>query len=134
MGQATVFHHVRIFDGSRMLDDDTVVIQDGIITTVGKDLLFPLDARVIEGTGCTLLPGLIDAHTHILHVCDLRQALIFGVTTTLDMGTYWRTASQIKQLLQTDGARSRRSSLCRDYDYGSRWTRDRIWGSYSYPD
>jgi imidazolonepropionase-like amidohydrolase len=102
MGEATVFHHVRIFDGSRMLDDDTVVIQDGIITTVGKDLLFPLDARVIEGTGCTLLPGLIDAHTHILHVCDLRQALIFGVTTTLDMGTYWRTASQIKQLLQTD--------------------------------
>ena len=102
MGQATVFHHIRIFDGSRILDDDTVVIQDGIITTVGSDLLFPPDARVIEGTGCTLLPGFIDAHTHTLHVSDLHQALIFGVTTVLDMGTYWRTALQIKHLLQTD--------------------------------
>src|SRR5579884_3281738 len=102
MSQATVFQHVRIFDGFRVLDADTVIVQDGTISAVGSDLDFPAGARVIEGRGFTLLPGLIDAHTHTFRISNLRQAPIFGVTTVLDMGTYWQAAQQIKKLLQTD--------------------------------
>jgi imidazolonepropionase-like amidohydrolase/DNA polymerase III delta prime subunit len=40
-----------------------------------------------DDTGMTLLPGLIDAHTHIHATEALRQALAFGVTTELDMFT-----------------------------------------------
>ncbi len=101
MGQATVFRNVRIFDGSRVLDDDTVIIQDGIITAMGRDLEHPFAARIVDGSGFTLLPGLIDAHTHTFRVTNLRQALIFGVTTELDMGTYWKLAQQTKELQQT---------------------------------
>jgi imidazolonepropionase-like amidohydrolase len=100
--QATVFQGVRIFDGTRVLDENTVVVQDGVITAVGSDLVFPPDASVIEGTGFTLLPGLIDAHAHTFDYSGLRQAPIFGVTTELDMGTYWRVVQQIKVLQQTD--------------------------------
>ncbi|MDJ1131498.1 amidohydrolase family protein [Streptomyces iconiensis] len=38
----------------------------------------------VDGTGRTLLPGLIDAHTHVFDG-SLAQALRFGVTTELDM-------------------------------------------------
>ncbi len=61
----------------------------------------PRDALVIDGTGLTLLPGLIDAHTHTFGVSGLQQALIFGVTTELDMFTDWRLAKQIKELQVT---------------------------------
>jgi len=38
----------------------------------------------VAGAGRTLLPGLIDAHAHSLGD-TLRNALVFGVTTELDM-------------------------------------------------
>jgi len=40
-------------------------------------------AQVIDGSGQTLLPGLIDAYTHVWNAQSLRLALMFGVTTPL---------------------------------------------------
>lgn len=98
MTQTTVFQHVRIFDGARMLAADTIVAHEGVVAAVGtgSDLAIPAGAEVIEGTGLTVLPGFIDAHTHIMSPAALRQALIFGVTTELDMFTDWRLARQLK--------------------------------------
>ena len=39
---------------------------------------------MIDGSGATLLPGFIDAHTHTFGPA-LERALVFGVTTELDM-------------------------------------------------
>ena len=44
-------------------------------------------AKVIDGKARTLLPGLIDGHTHAFFPDHLKQAAIFGVTTELDMFT-----------------------------------------------
>ena len=41
----------------------TVVIRDGLIAAVGASTAAPPDARVIDGTGLTIYPGLIDANT-----------------------------------------------------------------------
>ncbi|MBI3645014.1 MAG: hypothetical protein HY233_03490 [Acidobacteriales bacterium] len=61
--------------------------------------------RTIEGTGKTLLPGLIDSHTHTFSQAQLKQALIFGVTTHLDMFTPdLKFAAQMKQERSSDRA------------------------------
>jgi len=43
----------------------TVVFRNGLITDVGENVKIPADARVIDGTGLTLYPGLIDAYTSL---------------------------------------------------------------------
>lgn len=93
-----VIRHVRLFDGMRLLDHDMVIVQDGIITAIGTDLPVPAATQIIDGTGQTLLPGLIDAHTHVITPtrASLRQALVFGVTTELDMFMDVHEAQTIK--------------------------------------
>ncbi|HVG30949.1 MAG TPA: amidohydrolase family protein [Pyrinomonadaceae bacterium] len=41
----------------------TVVIREGLIAAVGANVTAPTDARVIDGAGLTVYPGLIDAHS-----------------------------------------------------------------------
>ena len=48
-----------------IIEDGTVLVEDGKILAVGKDLEIPADAQVIDTTGCWVMPGLIDCHTHI---------------------------------------------------------------------
>jgi len=43
----------------------TVVFRDGIITAVGENVPIPPEARVIEGGGLTVYPGLFDAQTDL---------------------------------------------------------------------
>jgi imidazolonepropionase-like amidohydrolase len=80
-----IVHDVRVFDGEHTLEHQDVVVSDGIIKSVKKagDCA---GGDAIDGRGVTLLPGLIDSHTHVIGQEDtLRMALIFGVTTELDM-------------------------------------------------
>jgi imidazolonepropionase-like amidohydrolase len=89
-------HDVRVFDGERTLEHQDVVVTDGAITSVKKTAA-TAPAGAIDGHGKTLLPGLIDAHTHIQgQVQTLQQALIFGVTTELDMFNAWESSKDIK--------------------------------------
>ncbi|MCA1614185.1 MAG: amidohydrolase family protein, partial [Acidobacteria bacterium] len=41
----------------------TVVVRNGLIAAVGANVAAPADARVIDGTGLSVYPGLIDAST-----------------------------------------------------------------------
>lgn len=45
------------------IDGGTVVIVDGKITAVGKDVSVPVEAKVIDATGKVVMPGFIEAHT-----------------------------------------------------------------------
>jgi hypothetical protein len=84
-GEDFLIAHVRIFDGEHSLSNGVVWIREGKVEGVGSRLRSPKGIRVIDGRGQTLLPGLIDAHTHIHSRQDLEQSLIFGVTTDLSM-------------------------------------------------
>jgi imidazolonepropionase-like amidohydrolase len=54
----------RIFPVSGpVIERGTVVIRNGLIAAVGASVSAPADARVIDGTGLTIYPGLIDANT-----------------------------------------------------------------------
>src|SRR5687767_1778385 len=82
---AVLFDNVRVFDGTRALQQRDVLVRDGRIVRVASQIA-PAGARVIDGAGKTLLPGLIDAHSHAWGPA-LTTALMFGVTTELDMFT-----------------------------------------------
>jgi imidazolonepropionase-like amidohydrolase len=43
----------------------TVVVRGGRITAVGRDVAIPQGVRVIDGTGMYVMPGIIDAHSHM---------------------------------------------------------------------
>jgi imidazolonepropionase-like amidohydrolase len=44
------------------LQNGTIVLRDGLIDAVGANVTVPGEARVIEGSGLTVYPGLIDLH------------------------------------------------------------------------
>jgi imidazolonepropionase-like amidohydrolase len=48
-----------------VIKNGTVLIENGKIIAVGKDLAFPEDAEVFDVAGKVVMPGLIDAHTHV---------------------------------------------------------------------
>ena len=57
----TVFVHANVFDGTRLLRNQTVVVEGGVVTALGARVARPAGAEVIEAKGKTLLPALIDA-------------------------------------------------------------------------
>jgi len=79
--------HVRVFDGQRVIPDATVVVRGRTIAAVGPKVKVPAGATTVDGRGATLLPGLIDSHTHSWGDA-LQRAIVFGVTTELDMFTH----------------------------------------------
>ena len=46
------------------LQNGSVLIQDGKIAAIGKDLNAPADAKVVDASGKFLTPGIIDCHSH----------------------------------------------------------------------
>lgn len=78
---ATAIKNVRVFDGISAAENQTVMFEGGCLTETDT-----VD-QIIDGTGCTLLPGLIDSHVHLYEdVKYLRMAAACGITTMLDMG------------------------------------------------
>jgi imidazolonepropionase-like amidohydrolase len=68
---AVLFENVRVFDGKaeRLSPPLSVLVTGNRIARVGADALAPpADAALtrIDGAGRTLMPGLIDAHTHLM--------------------------------------------------------------------
>jgi imidazolonepropionase-like amidohydrolase len=58
--------NARIVTGSGpAIDRGTVVIRNGLIAAVGTSVSVPADARVIDGAGLTVYPGLIDSYTSL---------------------------------------------------------------------
>jgi imidazolonepropionase-like amidohydrolase len=75
--------------GPAVLDGVVVVLEDRIVE-VGEASAFqiPRDAEVVDAGGGTILPGVINSHTHSTHDPEARRAfLIDGVTTVCNLGT-----------------------------------------------
>lgn len=78
----TVIKNAKIFDGEKLLEPRDIFVNDDVICESLEG-----DSKIIDGEGCTLLPGLIDSHIHLNGHENLSEAAKFGVTTMLDMGT-----------------------------------------------
>ena len=83
------FTHVRSFvDGSRFVEDETVVVDKGIITQAGAfaEVTVPPGAQIIDGSGKALMPGLWDAHQHVGDDASATMLLSLGITSVRDPG------------------------------------------------
>ena len=47
------------------LESSDVLVQNGIITQIGKNLTAPAGVTAIDATGKYVMPGIIDAHSHV---------------------------------------------------------------------
>ncbi|WP_394845043.1 amidohydrolase family protein [Pendulispora brunnea] len=114
-----VLRAARLFDGkgNDVLEAQggrvSVLVENGLITQLGKSITAPADAEVIDLGDSTLLPGFIDAHTHLavelgddyyrynqerllrspaenalLAVGFAKKTLDAGFTTVRDVGSY----------------------------------------------
>src|SRR5215813_3164612 len=48
-----------------VIERGTVVVRNGLIAAAGENVSAPPDARVIDGSGLTVYPGLIDSYTNL---------------------------------------------------------------------
>lgn len=92
--------NARVIDGtgSPALAGQTVLIRDGKIAAVGPSIAVPADARTIDLTGKTVMPGLVMLHEHMMYfsgravwhaqpVSYPKLYLAAGVTTLRTAGT-----------------------------------------------
>jgi imidazolonepropionase-like amidohydrolase len=90
----------RLFDSrtGTILNNQIVLIRGDRIADVGPSVAIPADARVIDLSAATVMPGMIDAHVHvypqddlsmqmrtIVAVANAQSDLEAGFTTVLDM-------------------------------------------------
>jgi len=98
-------------DAATVLTGQVILIRDHRVQAVGKNLAIPPDAELIDLSNLTVLPGLIDCHTHLADgkedkgdpityakkstaqvafesVPNARIMLLSGFTTVRDVGAY----------------------------------------------
>jgi len=112
LAQVTAIQARRLIDteAGTVRTGQTILIEGNKIIAVGADVAIPPGAKVIDLSGATVLPGLIDCHTHLVadardleplaelrktaaqvaleSVPNARATLMAGFTTVRDVGTY----------------------------------------------
>jgi imidazolonepropionase-like amidohydrolase len=85
-GQAWV--GARIIDGTGKpaIEHGTLLIRNGHIAAVGKHVRVPSGVEIIDASGKTIIPGLINAHGHVNREDQLGLYLRDGITTVLSLG------------------------------------------------
>jgi imidazolonepropionase-like amidohydrolase len=128
--------NARVLDGTGAAPRGgaSVLVRDGRVEAIaGAGEQPPRDASTVDLEGRTLMPGLIDAHAHVLaklpasdegtepllpgtgaHVvaAHLREALRRGVTTLRDVGSYGSTVVEARQAMRLGAFRGPRLLTC----------------------
>ena len=83
-----VIEHANVIDGisNAPMMDATVVVVNGHIQSIGQSSGAAAPGNAINLHGHWLLPGFVDAHTHVGNLADARRALLSGATTIGEAG------------------------------------------------
>lgn len=74
-------------DSGKSAMKQQLLVERGRITAIGNSLSFPSDSKIVDLSDYTVLPGLIDAHTHLCATVDDKW----------DLGDFWIMALQRRQ-------------------------------------
>ncbi|GMV29852.1 MAG: hypothetical protein AMXMBFR59_19770 [Rhodanobacteraceae bacterium] len=105
------FTHARLvtMNGEEVIEDGTLVIEGDTIKALGKNVDVPANARVIDATGKTIVPGYVDVHAHASHFSQgvvpqqnwaYYTNLAFGVTTMHDPSATTETVFSQAELVK----------------------------------
>ena len=83
----TLIHASRVFDSEHgtMTGPEDILVRHGVIDSVAPHLVAPASARVIDLRGLSVLPGLIDVHTHLLYLEGVGPGLTMEGTKAVIM-------------------------------------------------
>jgi len=124
---AVVISHCALFDpvSSTMLPDRTIIIRGEKVVAVTDSDAAPIDipagATRIDGTGRFAVPGLIDAHVHLVHILDFARMtgdevlplyLAAGVTSIRSTGDEVVAATLVARLAHANPTTSPRVFTC----------------------
>ena len=95
--------NAKLIDGEsdRVQSDVTVLISEGKIESVKRNGKVPKGYETIDIAGATLMPGFIDAHTHIRSLSSAKRALESGVTTVRSASTPNYQDVNIRELVKS---------------------------------
>ena len=82
----TAITNARLYDGEQVIESATLLFGNSKVIAADRTIKIPEHAKIIDGSGHTVLPGLIDSHVYAFGSART-DALRFGVTTMLDMFT-----------------------------------------------
>ncbi len=126
--------------GGKPLADSVILVENGRIRAVGSGLAVPEGYEVVDAAGKYIVPGIVDAHTHIDSIGGValtpeqedivrayypRAFLYHGVTTVLNMSAHELDGVVEKRAASNAGPRS---LLPRIYTGASHFTAEGGWG------
>jgi imidazolonepropionase-like amidohydrolase len=116
--------NARLVDGlgNPAVDSGGIAIKDGRITDVGKHVVAPTGANVLDVDGRTVLPGLINLHSHVFRrkrtddprqlstvaevvraLRNAHEAAAQGITTARELGARDHLDIQLRDLIEEGG-------------------------------
>lgn len=89
---------VQLFDGYRVIPHGALEVRDGHIHRLYEQTPDRIDKRtqVVDGNGQTILPAMLNAHTHVQKSDQLKEALQHGIFVLLDLHSPAETAEQLR--------------------------------------
>lgn len=82
----------------------SVLVRDGKIAAIGKNIKAPKGADVVDAKGKFLLPGFVSAHVHVIDGKEPRQLQLYaryGITTVWSLGGEKKAAFDLRAAQNT---------------------------------
>ncbi|UXI68657.1 amidohydrolase family protein [Tahibacter amnicola] len=110
--EVVAFTHARLvtMNGEEVIEDGTLVVEGDTIKALGRNIAVPSNARVVDASGKTIVPGYVDVHAHANHFSTgvVPQAnwayysnLAFGITTMHDPSATTETVFSQAELVKS---------------------------------